>query len=388
MRFSRIALLGVAVATPAVAQSVQFSAVANTEIGYGTNPFLAPGVSQGSIFSNVSIQPRLLYQTARSTTALNGQYSRDSYLHDFGYSDTAQIGLVRTDQLSQFLTGTMTANFQSSNRDTISDPTQVISDPLDIGRRARTLSATDQLQWQATARDQLSAGGQISHQSYGGGQASGLAGEPSDYTQYGANASFNHILSARTSVGAQVMISSVQSKIYPNSRTIQPALTVKHQISAVWEVDGHVGVVLSHLDGPLARSSTSLGLGLNICGTYPRSHMCVHVTRDTAPSGYGPLRTTTGVNFELTQDITEHTHVTLNVQYVQDSSGAFLVPGETQAVARNTKAVIDSAEYDHDITERISAGFGAQYRFRTLSGYSNARAYQGTIHIRAKLGRI
>ncbi len=379
-------MLGVAVAAPAAAQSVQFSAIADAKIGYGTNPFLAPGVTEGSIFANASIEPRLSYQTARSTTALDAKYSRDTYLHDFGYSDTALIGLIRTDQITQFLTGTITANFQTSNRDTIGDPNQEVSDPLDIGRRTRTLSASDQLQWQATARDQLSLGGQFSHQSYGGGQASGLSGEPSDYTQYGTNASFNHVLDARTSVGAQVMLSSVQSKIYPNSRTIQPALTVRRQLSAAWEVDGHVGVVLSHTDGTFARSSTSLGLGLNICGTYPRSHMCVHINRDTAPSGYGPLRTTTGASFELTQNITEHTRVTLNTQYVQDSSGVFSIPG--QAVARNSKAVIDSAEYDHDLSERISAGFGADYRFRSLSGYSNARSYQGTIHIRAKLGRI
>lgn len=387
MRLSRIALLGAAIAAPAMAQSVQFSAIADAEVGYGSNPFLAPGVTQGSIFSNVSIEPRLFYQTARSTTTLDGKYSRDTYLHDFGHSDTAQVGLVRTDQFTQFLTGTMTANFQTSNRDTISDPTQVISDPLDLGRRTRTLSAADQLQWQATARNQFSIGAQISHQSYGGGsQESGLVGTPSSYTQYGSNASFNHILDARTSVGAQVTLTSVQSKIYPDSRTIQPALTVKRQFSAAWEADGYVGVTFSHVDGPLPRSSTSLGLALNICGTYPRSHLCLHVNRGTAPSGYGPLRTTTSVNIELTQDITQHTRVTFNSQYLQDSSSTLSLAG--QAVARNTKAVIGSVEYDHDLTQRISAGFGGQYRSRSLSGYSNAHAYQGTIHVKAKLGRI
>lgn len=384
----RIALLGVAIAAPAAAQPVQFSAVAGTEIGYGSNPFLAPGVTQGSIFSNISIEPQLVYQTARSSTTLDGRYSRDTYLHDFGHSDAAQVGLVRTDQFNQFLTGTLNANFQTTNRNTISDPNQAISDPLDIGRRTRTLSASDQLQWQATARDQFGVGAQVSHQTYGdsNNQLSGIVGAPSSYTQYGANANFNHVLDARTSVGAQVTLSSVRSKIYPNSRTIQPALTLRRQLSAAWEIDGHVGMVFSHTEGPLARSNTSLGLGLNLCGTYPRTRFCAHVTRDTAPSGYGPLRTTTSASAELTRDLSEHTRVTLNSQYLKDSSGSFLFPG--QAVTRNSTAYIESAKYDHDLTRRISAGFGGEYQWRTLSGYRHARAYQGTIHVKAKLGRI
>src|SRR3569832_421947 len=106
-------------AAPAAAQSVQFNAVAQSEIGYGTNPFLAPGLTDGSIFSSLSIAPNLIYQTARSTTTLQGRYSRDSYLHDFGHSDSGNVGLVRADQLTQFLSQTLTANFETTDRNTI-----------------------------------------------------------------------------------------------------------------------------------------------------------------------------------------------------------------------------------------------------------------------------
>ena len=386
MKPSRLALLGAALAAPATAQSVQFSAVAQSEIGYGSNPFLVPGLTEGSIFASASIQPSLIYQTARSMTTLLGQYSRETYIHKFGYTDSGNIGLTRTDQLTQFLTTTLTANFTTTNKDTISDPTLPVTDPLDIGRRTKTLTGGYQLQWQASARDQITYGAQVSHLSYGSAQNGSLGGIPSSYTQYGLNGGYSHALDARTSVGAQVSFSSVRSKIYPDSRTIQPALTAKRQLTAVWEVDGHVGVVFSHIDGPFAKSTKSLGLGLNLCGTYPRTHLCFKVTRDTAPSGFGPLRTATSAEAELTHDLSEHSHLSFSAQYLQDSSGSFALTGS--AVPRNTKALYASTSYDRDLTQRISAGFGGQYRLRMLTGYRDARGYEATVHVKAKLGRM
>jgi len=40
------------------------------------------------------------------------------------------------------------------------------------------------------------------------------------------------------------------------------------------------------------------------------------------------------------------------------------------------------------VTQRISAGFGGQYQWRSLEALPAARSYTATIHVRAKLGRI
>lgn len=386
MKPTGIALLGVAIAAPAAAQSVQFSAIANSEIGYGVNPFLTAGSDRGSLFASASIQPRLFYQTARSTTALQGRYSRETYLHGFGYTDSGSIGLVRTDQLSQYLATTLSASYLTTNRDTINDPNQVIVDPLDIGRRTRTFAGSYQLQWQATARDQLSYGAQVSRLSYGKSQTAGIGVVPGGYTQYGVNAGYNHVVDARTTVGAQISLSTNQSKIYPNSRSVSPALTAKRQISAAWEMDGHIGMIFSRVEGPLPRSSTSLGLGVNLCGTYPLWHMCLKLSRDTQPSGYGPLRTNTSIGVEVARTIDEHSRVSFNARYMRDASGKFDAAG--QQVLSDGKILIASTDYDRDITQRISAGFGGEYRWRELNGTAAAHSYTGTIHVRAKLGRM
>ncbi len=386
MRRFRFVLLGAAVAAPATAQSLQLSALAQSEIGYATNPFLAAGVTRGTILASTSIAPRLFYQTSRSTTAVQGRYSRETYFNDFGHSDSATIGLVRTDQLSQYLVSTLTANFDTSDRATISDPSQIVTDPLNVGRRTRSLMGSYQLQWQASARDQLSYGAQATHVSYGHKATAGLGGVPSSYSQYGVNAGYNHSLDARTSVGAQVTLSAVKSRLYPDSRTIQPALTAKRQLTAVWEIDGHVGVVFSHIEGPFAKSTTSLGIGVNLCGEYPQTQICLKFNRDTQPSGYGPLRTSSSMVGSITHKLDEHSRISVNGEFLRNSSSSFSTIGAQPL--RNTKLLRGLAEYDRDITQRVSAGVGGQYQWRSLSGYPDARAYTGTVHVKAKLGRI
>jgi hypothetical protein len=379
-------MLGAAMAAPAVAQPVQFSAVAEGAIGYGTNPFLASGVTEGALVASTRIDPRLFYETARSTTALQGHYSRETYLHDFGHTDSGSIGLIRTDQLTQYLGSTLSASYLTTNRATISDPNQVIVDPLNIGRRTKTFAGAYQLQWQASARDQLTYGTQISHLSYGRNETANLAGIPSGYTQYGVNAGYNHVVDPRTTVGAQVSLSSVSSRIYPHSRTVQPSLTAKRQLTAAWEIDGHVGMSFSRIEGPFARSSTSLAIGVNVCGTYPLTRMCLRLSRDTQPSGYGPLRTASTIGADLSRKLDEHSRVLLNAEYVRDSSGSFALSGAQ--VLRNGKVIMASADYDRDLTQRISAGFGGKYQWREFSGLPAGRSYTGTIHVRAKLGRM
>lgn len=385
MKLLPTALVGIAIAAPATAQPIQVNAVLSSEMGYITNPFLAPGVTKGSIYASASVAPHLSYETARSVTNLDASYNRATYLHDFGYTDSGYIALLRTDHLTQFVSNAFSARYQTSNTATISDPTAII-DPLAIGRRTKTISASDQVQWQLGANDQLVYGAQVSHVTYGNNRSSGVLGRPSAYTQYAANAGYNHTLDARTTVGAQVSVSTSHSKLYPSSRTIQPSLTAKRQLSAAWTIDGHVGMVFSTIEGPVSRSTTSLGIGANLCGTYPLTHICLKVTRDTQPSGYGPLRTTSSISLELMRTLDEHSRLTASAQYSRNGSGNFGALGNT--IVRNAKVAQLSVGYDRDLTQRVSVGVDGRAQRRELSGYSTAHSYSALLHVRAKLGRI
>ena len=371
-------------AAPAAAQPVQFSAVVTSEAGYAINPRLQPGVERSSTFISGTAAPRLLYKTEKSSTELQGKYSRETYLNGLGYTDSGSIGLVRTDQLSQFLTSTLTGRFLTSNRATI-DPDQIVEDPLTIGRRTKTLIGGTQLQWQASARDQFSYGTQILRQTYGSGGVGG--GQPSGYTQYSLNGGYNRVIDARTSAGVQLSMSTTRSKAYPASRVFQPAFTAKRQLSAVWTIDGHVGVVLQHVYGPFPRSSTSLGLGLNLCAVYPLTHFCVQVSRDTAPSGYGALRVATQIAANMSRELDEHSRVSFSAQYLKSSSNGLPTGGIARPLSDST-AILTSVDYDRDISRRISAGFGGRYQRREVAAVPNAQGYTATIHVSAKLGRM
>lgn len=385
MRLIPFVLFGVALTSPAVAGSIQFSALLKGEIGDGTNPFLRPGVSKSSVFGSGSFAPKFVYQTARSTTALTGEYNRQEYFSRYGYTDSLQASLMRTDQLSAQLQSSLGATFSTSNKVSVTDPSQIAGqDPLNIGRRTYTSSAQYGLQWQASAKDQLSYGAQIQHLAYGDGQNAVQNAASSPYTQISANVGYNRIVDARTSLGLQTSLSTTKSKLYPDSRTIQPSLIAKRQLNAVWVVDGHLGIVLQHVEGPFASSSTSLGYGLNLCGTYPRTHICVSAEHQTSPSGYGSLRVSNRVSAVVSHDLSEHSHITVNASYLKTSASASTGP----VIAPAARAFLSSAQYDRDLTQRISAGFGGTYQSRNTMSVGTGRAVTGTIHVTAKLGRM
>lgn len=381
----RIILVVAALATSVTAQPVQFSATVRGELGYGTNPFLQRDVTEGAAFGSITVSPRLTQQTARSSTTLDGSYTRYQYFNRFGYTDTLSSGLQRIDQLTEHLTSTFNAGYSTTNRAILSDPELAfVNDPLNIGRRTRTTNASYVLQWQPSAADRFTLGGDFNHVSYGRDRGAIPNARSSSYTQYGGNVGYDHGIDARTSVGVQARLSYVRSAFYPDSRLVQPSLTAKRQLDAHWTADGHVGLVFEKSDGPLGSSSTSVGYGLNLCGEYPRTRLCITGERGRAPSGYGGLRTDTTVTVSLSHTLTEHSRMTVNGTYYRTGiDDATQVP-----VVGASHALLTSVDYDRDITQRLSAGFGGSYQQRRTRGFGTAHAISGTIHLTAKLGRL
>lgn len=385
MRLRLLVLAGLALATSAAAQPVQFSAVVRGELGYGTNPFLQSGVTGGSAFASITVSPQLSYETARSSTVLNGGYTRNEYFHRFGYTDSASVNLSRIDKLSEYLTSTATASYSTSNRAFTSDPQLLVTnDPLNIGRRTRVADGSYQLQWQPSAADRFTIGGDIERLSYGGRHGAIPSTIFSSYTQYAVNAGYDRSIDARTSVGLQGRISEVHSHYYPDSRIYQPSITAKRQLSAIWTIDAHVGVIFEKTLGVNGESNTSLSFGANLCGTYPRTRVCISGERTRAPSGYGSLRADTSVLVTVSHDLTEHSRVNFNADYYRTSDDRIVnVP-----VIGSSRFWLVSGDYDHDISRRLSAGFGGNYQWRSTRGFGSAHSISATVHLAAKLGRL
>ena len=382
----RIALIGAALAAPAAAQQVKFSATVKGELGYRSNPFLRPHLNDGSVYGSGSIAPQLLYETERSTTTLQGGYDRDEYFTRFGHTDSLQASLQRVDRLRENLTSTLSGSYRTSNKVRVTDPEEVDNEPLNIGRRTYQSEGAALVQWQATAQDQISAGAQIRHLAYGdNGSIAGVLA--SGYTQYAGNVGYTRVLDARTTIGVQGSVSETHSQRYPNSRAFQPSLTFKRQLSPIWTVDGNVGVVLQHIYGPFSSSHTSFSYGLNLCGNYTLTQICVSGHRQTSPSGYGALRTNTGVSASLTEKLTEHSRVAASASYYKSSSNRG-IRGPVLGIPSEAKALMAHAQYDRDLSERLSAGFGGMYQRRSGSTLGAGHTIGANVHVTAKLGRI
>jgi hypothetical protein len=370
-----LALSGAASAEPVI-----FQATVEGELGYGINPRVVEDEDRGVGFAAITITPQLSKTEALSVTTLSGFYHREQYFSVYGYTDSAGATLARTQSLTEHLSAVAHASYVTSNNALVLDEGGVIDptvvDPLNGGQRTSRYSGDLTFNWQASARDTFSVGGNASHADYG--EQLGVA---SDYDQYGATGSYSHVLNARTTVGAQVVATEVKSQTFPNSESLEPSLTLTRQLGPIWQFQGHLGLIFEHLDGPEARSTTSLGFGAKLCGNYPRTTLCISGDRSSAPSGFGGLRNTTEVEMTMTHKVTEHDTITVDESYQHSSS---LQIGTT----RNINLLVANLSYDHDLTRRLSAGAGARYEQRDYSGFGTARGGAVTVHLTAKLGRL
>ena len=378
-----VAMAGMA-AVPAVAEPFVFSGVISGGVGYATNPFLRSGNGDGgdagSALVSVSVAPRLTRTTPRGRTVVSGVYSREEYLRRYGASENAQANLGHTEQLSERLSVNGNVGYSTSTNPLIGAnldrdlPDDVnVSDPLNIGRRSKRLSGNAGLQWQPSDLDSFNVGVNASHSSYKG---STLA---RDFDQYGGQLGYSRAVDARTRVGVQLAATQVENTIYPNTSSLQPAVTLQRQLSTIWAFNGNLGVILQHVDG--GGNSTSLGFGASLCGTYPRTSVCATANRSSSASGLGGLRTSLEFGATLRHELTERSRISAYASYQDSKAQQLLNFGVNKARVLQTRV-----DYGRDLSERITVGVGGRYQNRKFTQRS-ADSLAGTINISAKIGR-
>jgi hypothetical protein len=361
---------------PALAEPFIFSGVIDSGLGYVSNPFIRPGQDAASPFVTISVTPTLTRKTARTVTEIRGIYSREEYFRRYGHTENASAGLSHAAQLTQNFGINGQVSYLTTTNPLIGqayDPS--VSDPLTIGQRTKRLSGGGGFSWQPSALDSITGGVNASNVKYSGGNASSLA---RDYDQYGANLGYSRTIDARTSIGVQVSANKVDSKFYPNTQSVQPALTLQRKLSEAWTFDGNIGLIAQKVDG--RGTSTSLGYGASLCGNYPRTEFCVTASRQSTPSGIGGLRKTTQFGSTLTQRFSERSRVVGRLSY-DDSKG------QGSTVVSNAKVYQARMDYGYDLTQRLTVGAGARYQRRELSGGATGDSIGGTVNLTMKVGR-
>lgn len=399
---------------PVAAAPVYLAGTVDLRLGYGSNPYLAVSPPGGSGLVGANLSAILSHPTPTSDTTLTGRADVEQDFKHYGRSESYGGTLSRTQQFSTHLSGNAYVSYDSTVNPYRSGfgygvlpsaagstpaapdattPPPVVTPPggpdlsnvdlLTVGQRTRTLTGGAGLNWQLSERDQFQVAGYASHSSYSSSQAS-------SYTSYGGNASFVHALNGRTKIGAGVNVSRTISQGRPATTAYEPNVSLVQQLSAFWVFNGQVGVIFQDAGATVGGKSTSLGFSASLCGTYPRSTICVTGSRQAAPSGYGGQRIDTRAGLSLSYALSERSRVRLNATYDESSSQA------TSIVPTQRYYQIGGG-YTRSVSRRISVGFSGSYQRRDYSnlragvgagaGNQSASGYTATVDLIAHFGR-
>lgn len=372
-------------AAPAMAGTFEWGATVEGRVGYGTNPFLNVDDNKGSGLVGVTIAPTVRWREATSSTELAGSYNRDQYFARYDHADDFNVDLRHTRHISDKLSANADIGYFSSisglsssfyNRVVI-DPGVV--DQLAIGTRQRRVYGDAGLNWQPTARDsfQLSALAERNTFSRFGG----------DYSYVGVTGGYLRTIDARTRVGFNVSLGRTYSHDFPDSSTIQPSLVVQRTIDAHWTFNGGVGIIVQRERGIGARKTTvTPGFNASLCSTYPRLSFCVTGSRQAAASGLGGLRRQTQIGVNGNYRLTEHSRILGVASYgISQSDRTVII---NQIPYGSQRYALGRADYQRDLSRRLSAGVSGSYQRRTGSGLPEVHALAITFNLTAKFGHL
>ena len=365
----------------AKAAMIQGSGSIDLHAGYGSNPFFNPASSGGSALLGATLSGVLTRMTAVSQSSLTGQVDIDGYLRHYGRTENYSATLRHNQQLSQALAVGGQVSYDSiinpsPSFGTRSADLQTQGDLLTVGQRTRRISGSGDISWEHSEHDLFQAGVNASHATFSGGAAS-------SYSSYGASIGYLRTLNDHTKIGIQGGVNMTKSSDYPDSHSFNVGLQLIQQISPVWRFEGGVSLLAQ---STLGRLYKTVGFNGSLCGTYPRLTVCAVASRNTAPSGFGGLRTDTQGGGRVNYKLTPHSFIELSATYDISSSKGGILP---------TQKYYDLATaYRRELSPRLSVGASARLQGRDygtlLAGTQDSKVtgYTATANVVWKFGRI
>jgi hypothetical protein len=370
---------GLALAPALHAQSITAGGSIEARLGYGRNPYLQPNAEGGTGQVGGTLTGWLRRRSEAAETRLTGVADINQNFEHYGRAENYLVSLAHQQTFSARLSLQGQASYQDSiNPQGFETLGGTNLDLLSVGQRTRTVAADATLQWQPTARDSLYAGPTFNHTTYSRQGAN-------DFDQYGIRGGYLRQLNAKLQLGVDVLAQQVNSRSFPDATSVQASFRLVYDLSAIWQFDGSLGAIRQHNQG--FGSSTTLGFTARLCGKYPRYRACIEASRQSAPSGFGGLRTDNRAHASLDYELSTRSRLTFAGTYdiSQSSSGVTFVPKQKFGEV--------SAGYSRTLTQRLSAGFSGRYQYRNygrLAGVadSSVSGYAATVNVSYKFGRL
>lgn len=379
-----------AVASPAAAQD-RLTADASASIGVATNPFLDTGSPPTAIGPTLSFRPTWISERPLTTLRVEGDAHATFYNRGYGTNESISVQGSGTHKLSEFTTLNAAVGYINTIVGTFNDVRVpvgpvvpigadlpvFVNDPAlgGVGRRRQIYQASGNLVSILSPRDQIEAGVAVSANRSGG---FGLE----DFNYATPSVAYSRLLSEKFTVGASfaVGISNYLRSSVGDATVYQPSLTASRTISERWTLKASLGAAIVNLNEGLGqtRTTTTFNGTADLCRRDLRWTACFNFARQTVPSAFQGVRTSSSAATSIGYRINEFDDLSLSGSYSHASAPLLRNLGTV------TSNITDNGALDF---ASVNANYSHRFR-RTLSGFVSggyAKAFGDSIRREANL---
>lgn len=361
-----------AVVSPATAQD-RLTADASASISVATNPFLSTGSTPTAIGPTLSLRPTWVSERPLTTLRIEGDARATFYNQGYGTNDSFSVQGLGSHKLSETTTLNAALGYINSVVGTFNDvrvpvgpivpigatlPT-FVNDPAlaGIGRRQQVYQASGNLVSILSPRDQVEAGVAVSANRSGG---VGLQ----DFNYASPSVAYSRIVSEKFTVGASfaVGVSNYLHSTSGDATVYQPSLTASRTISERWTVKASLGAAIVNLNEGMGqtRTTTALNGTVDLCRRDTRWTACFNAARQTVPSAFQGVRTSTSASTSIGYRVSE----TDDLSFIGSYSNAS-APLQRNVINTTRDSALDfvnvNANYSHRFRQALSGFVSGGY---------------------------
>lgn len=291
---------------PAAAQD-RLTVDASASMGVATNPFQQTGSTPLALSPTLQLHPTWTSERPLTTLRVEGDVQATFYNRGYGTNESASLQGSGTHKLSEYTTLNASLGYLNTIVGTFNGFQQVpvgpavpigadlpvfVNDPAlgAIGRRRQSYQGAANIVSMLSPRDQIDVGVSLSANRFGG-----LAFN--DFNYVAPSASYSRTLSEKFTVGAGLTVgfTDYRGSSVGDATIYQPALIVTRVLSDRWTLRATAGAAIVNLTEPLGqhRTSTAFNGSANLCRRDTRWTACFDVARQTVPSSFQGVRTST-----------------------------------------------------------------------------------------------
>jgi hypothetical protein len=356
---------------------------------YSTNPFLTDTTKADALRVDISVEPFLRIETARTNLRIGATLSRSEYSRIYNsstdYSLQGDVSRVLSSRANLHgglgFSSNSTGDYRPQSVDVTGNPS-----PLPIPTDITLVGFQDR---RNSFRGALGVGYTISpRDSLSLDYSAVLVRQPNapsingvrqgEYTSISQSFGYSRVINARLNVGASVGVNRTNYYRTPfgDSTVITPSLTGSWRLPGRFTVSGSVGMsILRQITFFGPNTSRNLAGSLSVCRNETRDQFCFSGSRDVSPSSLGSARKTLSLGSTYNYQLSSRDTVSFSGNYVQ-SDEPFVGP-----VAKVTY-VTGGMNFKRSFSGRFGLDVGAGFKSSSfLSRRSDANVSIGISYL-------